>query len=323
MRRSLFKDWKQGLVLLFTGMATCATCEVVTARYTFAEVYLELSQTFYGLVAEAAGEAERQPRDLSLNGAPIAFSPYTSQRPVDAVLDDYLRALRAHSVPARAGPEEGLPPGMMKQAVAMSARLIEPRVARLDDGTALVTQFFDGNGNAARDYLLARMTLQPGQPPVPGVTVMMRRPAGAPVTDVLASRFDDVPGMLTAFGADADQARLPDFLRPPAGASLVADLGDRGAGIMSRTIIARAARSPEQWASERRPVLETAGFRLEALRGGRGQPLSFGARRGAAEADITYVASPTEGDTIEVIELRQPGLAGGVQTVSGTEGSMP
>jgi hypothetical protein len=310
---------RRTLPLLLCSLCTVLVCEIVTARISFADVYLEIRHSLSQMLAQAVGMPERQPRDLMLNGTPLSFTPYRSDRPIDAILNDYVEALTLRIRPATAKPADGLLPGMMDRAVAAANAMVKPKVARMKDGFATVTQFFDGDGNAARDYLLERMIFTPApQTRMPGVTLVLRRPAEAPSTDVIASRFDDAPALIGSFSKDADPSRLPSFLRPPPGARLIADLGDRGTTVISRTILSSSTRAPEQWAIERRSALALEGFELDPPSGGHGSLLSFGARRGAVEADIAYVASTRADEFTEIIEIRQPGIKG-----SEAEGSTP
>ncbi|MGO7969285.1 hypothetical protein ACC720_39315, partial [Rhizobium ruizarguesonis] len=73
--------------------------------------------------------------------------------------------------------------------------------------------------------------------PIPGVSIMIRRPADAPMPEVLMSRFEDVGATLPAFAAPADVSKLPLSLRPPAGVEVLSNIGDREKGHTSRTVV--------------------------------------------------------------------------------------
>ncbi|MGO7550582.1 hypothetical protein AB9E34_33100, partial [Rhizobium leguminosarum] len=61
-------------------------------------------------------------------------------------------------------------------AVIASNILIVPKTSRIRDDLAVVVRFFDGDGDAALDYLRRQDPKNPSaRAPIPGVSIMIRR----------------------------------------------------------------------------------------------------------------------------------------------------
>ncbi|MDR9807152.1 hypothetical protein [Rhizobium hidalgonense] len=290
-----------GLALVI-GLAT-----VVVAKPGHAEVYKDLRETLNSMLAGILGAPERAPRDLVINGQPLEFTPYQSDRSISEITDEWLRVLAANTRPA-------LPKSSDRQeltAVIAANMLIVPKVSRIRDDLAVVVRFFDGDGEAALDYLKRQNPNNPSaRAPIPGVSIMIRRPADAPVTDVLMSRFDDVAATLPAFAAPADAGKLPPSLRPPAGAEVLSDIGDRDKGHTSRTVVSKGTMSALRWSDARADLLVRDGFTIETPPAERSGVTALYGRRGSVEANVLYTSSKTDGRTVEVIQIRQPFVEG-------------
>lgn len=280
---------------------------VVLATPGRAEVYKDFRATLNSMLAGILGSPERSPRDLVINGQPLQFTPYQSDRSISDITDEWLRVLAADTRPA-------LPKSSDRQeltAVIAANMLIVPRTSRIRDDLAVVVRFFDGDGEAALDYLRRQDPANPAaRAPIPGVSIMIRRPADAPVTEVLMSRFDDVATTLPAFAAPADVSRLPPSLRPPAGVEVLSDIGDRDKGHMSRTVVSKGTLSAARWSDARADLLVRDGFTIETPPAQRGRVTALYGRRGSVEANVLYTRSKSDGRTVEVIQIRQPFVEG-------------
>lgn len=279
--------------------------ETLTARTSFAEVYAAATTSMGGALAELLGAPERAPRALLVNGQPLSFAPYSSDRPVADLAADWSRTLQGAIVPI---PYDGADAEQSAQA-AVALAFLPPKVAVLSDEFATVVQFFDGDGRKAMAHVQA--TAKGGKPgPIPATVVTLRRPAGADRTDVLMSRMDDTTGMLSAFAAAPDADEIPTALKPPAGATVLMDLSDEGDGHRSRSVVVRAPVAARAWAERRAVLLSQAGFTVEATAAGTAGITALRARRAAEEADVLYTAGAVPGEVVEVIHIREP-LAGG------------
>lgn len=217
-----------------------------------AEVYRDFRATLNAMLAGILGAPERSPRDLVINGQPLEFTPYQSDRSISDITDEWLRVLAANTRPA-------LPKSNDKEeltAVIAANMMIVPKVSRIRDDLAVVVRFFDGDGEAALDYMRRQDPNDPSaRVSIPGVSIMIRRPADAPMTEVLMSRFDDVAATLPAFAAPADVAKLPMSLRPPAGVEVLSDIGDHDKGHMSRTVVSKGTLAAARWSDQRADLL--------------------------------------------------------------------
>lgn len=295
--------------VLAAGLAL-ALGQVLTSRPGEADVYQLVERGLSGLLADVVDTPERQPRDLMVNGQPLAFTPYHSARPADAVCRDWKAALAAHH---RAAVDASGDPERWGAKVAADV-LAAPKATRLPDQGCAVVQFFDGDGRAAMDYVLAsspaRLKAGSQRPPMPGVTVMIRQAGERGGSDVLMSRFNDVPATLSAYAAPANVAALPPSLQPPAGATVLNDLGDRGTQHVSRTVVTSGHLSMAAWADMRRDLLARENFSIQAQSTSTDGLAAFQGRRGSVEADVHYSPGKEPGEVVEVIELREPQLAG-------------
>ncbi|NNU64550.1 hypothetical protein G9X67_04505 [Rhizobium sp. WYCCWR 11152] len=289
-----------GLVLVFGLAAAMAT----PVR---AEIYKDLRVTLNSMLASIVGAPERAPRDLVINGQPLEFTPYQSDRSISDITDEWLRVLAVNTRPA-------LPKSNDKEeltAVIAANMLIVPKTSRIRDDLAVVVRFFDGDGEAALDYLRRQDPENPSaRAPIPGVSIMIRRPADAPRTEVLMSRFEDVASTLPAFAAPADINKLPMSLRPPAGVEVLSDIGDRDKGHTSRTVVSKGTLSASRWSDQRADLLARDGFTIETPPAQRGGVTALYGRRGSVEANVLYTRSKTDGRTVEVIQIRQPFVGG-------------
>ncbi|MBY3038641.1 hypothetical protein [Rhizobium laguerreae] len=272
-----------------------------------AEIYKDLRVTLNSMLAGILGAPERAPRDLVINGQPLEFTPYQSDRSISDITDEWLRVLAVNTRPA-------LPKSNDKEeltAVIAANMLIVPKTSRIRDDLAVVVRFFDGDGEAALDYLRRQdPSNSSARAPIPGVTIMIRRPADAPMTEVLMSRFDDVASTLPAFAAPADVTKLPQSLRPPAGVEVLSDIGDRDKGHTSRTVVSKGTLSAVRWSDQRADLLARDGFTIETPPAQRGGVTALYGRRGSVEANVLYTRSKTDGRTVEVIQIRQPFVGG-------------
>ncbi|MDU0307087.1 hypothetical protein [Rhizobium sp. 10PS4] len=272
-----------------------------------AEIYKDLRVTLNSMLAGILGAPERAPRDLVINGQPLEFTPYQSDRSISDITDEWLRVLAVNTRPA-------LPKSNDKEeltAVIAANMLIVPKTSRIRDDLAVVVRFFDGDGEAALDYLRRQDPANSSaRAPIPGVTIMIRRPADAPMTEVLMSRFDDVASTLPAFAAPADVTKLPQSLRPPAGVEVLSDIGDRDKGHTSRTVVSKGTLSAVRWSDQRADLLARDGFTIETPPAQRGGVTALYGRRGSVEANVLYTRSKTDGRTVEVIQIRQPFVGG-------------
>ncbi|MBY3050013.1 MULTISPECIES: hypothetical protein [Rhizobium] len=288
-------------LVLVIGLAAAAATPVR------AEIYKDLRVTLNSMLAGILGAPERAPRDLVINGQPLEFTPYQSDRSISDITDEWLRVLAVNTRPA-------LPKSNDKEeltAVIAANMLIVPKTSRIRDDLAVVVRFFDGDGEAALEYLRRQDPANSSaRAPIPGVTIMIRRPADAPMTEVLMSRFDDVASTLPAFAAPADVTKLPQSLRPPAGVEVLSDIGDRDKGHTSRTVVSKGTLSAVRWSDQRADLLARDGFTIETPPAQRGGVTALYGRRGSVEANVLYTRSKTDGRTVEVIQIRQPFVGG-------------
>ncbi|MBY5540383.1 hypothetical protein HFO60_10080 [Rhizobium leguminosarum] len=288
-------------LVLVIGLAAAAATPVR------AEIYKDLRVTLNSMLAGILGAPERAPRDLVINGQPLEFTPYQSDRSISDITDEWLRVLAVNTRPA-------LPKSNDKEeltAVIAANMLIVPKTSRIRDDLAVVVRFFDGDGEAALEYLRRQDPANSSaRAPIPGVTIMIRRPADAPMTEVLMSRFDDVASTLPAFAAPADVTKLPQSLRPPAGVEVLSDIGDRDKGHTSRTVVSKGTLSAVRWSDQRADLLARDGFTIETPPAQRGGVTVLYGRRGSVEANVLYTRSKTDGRTVEVIQIRQPFVGG-------------
>jgi hypothetical protein len=289
------------------GLALVIGLAAAMATPGRAEIYKDLRVTLNSMLAGIVGAPERAPRDLVINGQPLEFTPYQSDRSISDITDEWLRVLAVNTRPA-------LPKANDRQeltAVIAANMLIVPKISRIRDDLAVVVQFFDGDGEAALDYLRRQDPTNPSaRAPIPGVSIMIRRPADAPMTEVLMSRFDDVASTLPAFAAPADVSKLPMSLRPPAGVEVLSDIGDRDKGHTSRTVVSKGTLSATRWSDQRADLLVRDGFTIETPPAQHGRVTALYGRRGSVEANVLYTRSKTDGRTVEVIQIRQPFVEG-------------
>ncbi|ARQ12796.1 hypothetical protein NXC12_PC00156 (plasmid) [Rhizobium etli] len=289
------------------GTALAVGLAVVLATPGRAEIYKDIRVTLNSMLAGILGTPERAPRDLVINGQPLEFTPYQSDRSISDITDEWLRVLAANTRPAmpKSSDREEL------TAVIAANMMIVPKVSRIRDDLAVVVRFFDGDGEAALDYMRRQDPNGPSaKAPIPGVSIMIRRPADAPMTEVLMSRFDDVAATLPAFAAPADVGKLPMSLRPPAGVEVLSDIGDRDKGHMSRTVVSKGTLAAARWSDQRADLLVRDGFTIETPPAERGGVTALYGRRGSVEANVLYTRSKTDGRTVEVIQIRQPFVGG-------------
>ncbi|ANK89230.1 MULTISPECIES: hypothetical protein [unclassified Rhizobium] len=289
------------------GTAMVVGLAVVLATPGRAEIYKDIRVTLNSMLAGILGTPERAPRDLVINGQPLEFTPYQSDRSISDITDEWLRVLAANTRPAmpKSSDREEL------TAVIAANMMIVPKVSRIRDDLAVVVRFFDGDGEAALDYMRRQDPNNPSaKAPIPGVSIMIRRPADAPMTEVLMSRFDDVAATLPAFAAPADVGKLPVSLRPPAGVEVLSDIGDRDKGHMSRTVVSKGTLAAARWSDQRADLLIRDGFTIETPPAERGGVTALYGRRGSVEANVLYTRSKTDGRTVEVIQIRQPFVEG-------------
>lgn len=283
--------------------------ESLTARPGMADVYRTVAKRLDTVIAEISGSPERRPRDLVINGQPLQFTPYQSKRSVGDITDEWLAALKLDTRPAEGKGNAG------EETFAAAANLlVSPKVSRVGGDYAVVIRFFDGDGPAAQSFLhaqdIARIGKIASNRPMPGVALSIRRMPGSDMTEVLMTRFDDVQATLAAFTAPADVRKLPATMRPPAGAEVLSDIGDQGTGHTSRTVISSGVLSAQNWSDARANLLTRAGFSVEGKRAGANGVLALHARRETVEADILYTRGSKPGETVEVIEIRQPLVEG-------------
>ncbi|MBY5402811.1 MAG: hypothetical protein ACJ8EW_14495 [Rhizobium sp.] len=290
-----------------TGLALVIGLAAAMATPGRAEIYKDLRVTLNSMLAGIVGAPERAPRDLVINGQPLEFTPYQSDRSISDITDEWLRVLAVNTRPA-------MPKGNDRQEltdVIAANMLIVPKMSRIRDDLAVVVRFFDGDGEAALDYLRRQDPANPSaRAPIPGVSIMIRRPADAPRTEVLMSRFEDVAATLPAFAAAADVSKLPMSLRPPAGAEVLSDIGDRDKGHTSRTVVSKGTLSATRWSDQRADLLARDGFTIETPPVQHGRVTALYGRRGSVEANVLYTRSKTDGRTVEVIQIRQPFVEG-------------
>ncbi|TBY06200.1 hypothetical protein [Rhizobium laguerreae] len=290
-----------------TGLVLVIGLAAAMATPVRAEIYKDLRVTLNSMLAGILGAPERAPRDLVINGQPLEFTPYQSDRSISDITDEWLRVLAVNTRPA-------LPKSNDKEeltAVIAANMLIVPKTSRIRDDLAVVVRFFDGDGEAALDYLRRQdPSNSSARAPIAGVTIMIRRPADAPMTEVLMSRFDDVASTLPAFAAPADVTKLPQSLRPPAGVEVLSDIGDRDKGHTSRTVVSKGTLSAVRWSDQRADLLARDGFTIETPPAQRGGVTALYGRRGSVEANVLYTRSKTDGRTVEVIQIRQPFVGG-------------
>ncbi|MBY3330102.1 MULTISPECIES: hypothetical protein [Rhizobium] len=290
-----------------TGLVLVIGLAAAMATPVRAEIYKDLRVTLNSMLAGILGAPERAPRDLVINGQPLEFTPYQSDRSISDITDEWLRVLAVNTRPA-------LPKSNDKEeltAVIAANMLIVPKTSRIRDDLAVVVRFFDGDGEAALDYLRRQdPSNSSARAPIPGVTIMIRRPADAPMTEVLMSRFENVASTLPAFAAPADVTKLPQSLRPPAGVEVLSDIGDRDKGHTSRTVVSKGTLSAVRWSDQRADLLARDGFTIETPPVQRGGVTALYGRRGSVEANVLYTRSKTDGRTVEVIQIRQPFVGG-------------
>ncbi|UWM79303.1 hypothetical protein N1937_31150 (plasmid) [Rhizobium sp. WSM4643] len=290
-----------------TGLALVIGLAAAMATPGRAEIYKDLRVTLNSMLAGIVGAPERAPRDLVINGQPLEFTPYQSDRSISDITDEWLRVLAVNTRPA-------MPKSNDRQEltdVIAANMLIVPKMSRIRDDLAVVVRFFDGDGEAALDYLRRQDPANPSaRAPIPGVSIMIRRPADAPRTEVLMSRFEDVAATLPAFAAAADVSKLPMSLRPPAGVEVLSDIGDRDTGHTSRTVVSKGTLSATRWSDQRADLLARDGFTIETPPAQHGGVTALYGRRGSVEANVLYTRSKTDGRTVEVIQIRQPFVEG-------------
>lgn len=290
--------------LVVAGLLAISLCESLTARPAVAEVYRYMRASLESVLSGIVGSPERRARDLIVNGQPLRFTPYQSDRDVADITDEWLAALRADTrfVPVPVDPVEA------ELAVAAN-RLVVPKLSRVHGDFSVIVRFFDGDGPAAFSFLRAGASPIAADPAnnraIPGTTVSVLRPDGSRMTDVLMTRFDDTAAGLAAFTASADIRRLPAALRPPAGAEVLSDIGDQGSGHISRTVISSGVLSAATWRNTRSRLLERDGFTVEITRPGKNGVLAMHARRGSVEADVLYTNGSNTSEIVEVIAIRQ------------------
>ncbi|OWO91223.1 hypothetical protein B5E41_27860 [Rhizobium esperanzae] len=289
------------------GTALVVGLAVILATPGRAEIYKDIRVTLNSMLAGILGTPERAPRDLVINGQPLEFTPYQSDRSISDITDEWLRVLAANTRPAmpKSSDREEL------TAVIAANMMIVPKVSRIRDDLAVVVRFFDGDGEAALAYMRRQDPNTPSaRAPIPGVSIMIRRPANAPMTEVLMSRFDDVAATLPAFAAPADVGKLPMSLRPPAGVEVLSDIGDHDKGHMSRTVVSKGTLAAGHWSDQRADLLVRDGFTIETPPAERGGVTALYGRRGSVEANVLYTKSKTDGRTVEVIQIRQAFVGG-------------
>lgn len=132
-----------------TGLALVIGLAAAMATPGRAEIYKDFRVTLNSMMAGILGAPERAPRDLVINGQPLEFTPYQSDRSISDITDEWLRVLAANTRPAlpRSDNKEEL------TAVIAANMLIVPKTSRIRDDLAVVVRFFDGDGEAALDYL--------------------------------------------------------------------------------------------------------------------------------------------------------------------------
>ncbi len=242
------------------GLALVIGLAAAVATPGRAEIYKDLRVTLNSMLAGIVGAPERAPRDLVINGQPLEFTPYQSDRSISDITDEWLRVLAVNTRPAlpKSNDMEEL------TAVIAANMLIVPKTSRIRDDLAVVVRFFDGDGEAALDYMRRQDPKNPSaRAPIPGVSIMIRQPADAPMTEVLMSRFDDVASTLPAFAAPADVSKLPMSLRPLTGVEVLSDIGDRDKGHTSRTVVSKGTLTASRWSDQRADLLVRDGFTIE------------------------------------------------------------
>lgn len=292
---------RRTLALVASAALAVAFGETLTARVSFADVYLTATTSVSGAIAGIVGAPEREPRALVLNGQPLAFAPYTSDRPVADIAADWAGTLERAIVPI---PFDGRDPDQAA-AAAVALALLPPKVALVSEEFATVVQFFDGDGRKALDHVQSAGKGNPARP-IPATVVTIRRPAGAERTEVLMTRMEDAMRTLGAFAAPVDAGSLPESLKPPAGASVLMDLSDDGGGHRSRSIVSRGPLGARAWAERRAALLVKAGFVVEASAAGPAGVTTLRGRRGAEEADVLYTTGSGSGEVVEVMHIREP-----------------
>ncbi len=131
------------------GLALVIGLAAAVATPGRAEIYKDLRVTLNSMLAGIVGAPERAPRDLVINGQPLEFTPYQSNRSISDITDEWLRVLAVNTRPA-------LPKSNDKEeltAVIAANMLIVPKTSRIRDDLAVVVRFFDGDGEAALDYM--------------------------------------------------------------------------------------------------------------------------------------------------------------------------
>jgi len=217
-----------------------------------------------------------------------------------------MAALRANMRSASPRSDDGFDRGLALAADTMT----EPRVSQVGASFAVIVNFFDGDGSAALAHSRAASAAKNGRDKaalkVPAVVVLIRRPDGSSMTDVVMSRLDDATAVLNSWSQPLNRAALPAALRSPVGSELLADLADFGSSHNSRTIIASGMLSTTAWADKREALLSRDGFSVERPPVGRQGAIALHGRRGSAETDVLYTPGDKPGEVIEVIEIRQP-----------------
>jgi hypothetical protein len=82
------------------GLALVIGLAAAMATPGRAEIYKDLRVTLNSMLAGIVGAPERAPRDLVINGQPLEFTPYQSDRSISDITDEWLRVLTANTRPA-------------------------------------------------------------------------------------------------------------------------------------------------------------------------------------------------------------------------------
>ncbi|MBW8789601.1 MAG: hypothetical protein JF594_18150, partial [Rhizobium leguminosarum] len=82
------------------GLALVIGLAAAMATPGRAEIYKDLRVTLNSMLAGIVGAPERAPRDLVINGQPLEFTPYQSDRSISDITDEWLRVLAVNTRPA-------------------------------------------------------------------------------------------------------------------------------------------------------------------------------------------------------------------------------
>ncbi|WP_181708500.1 hypothetical protein [Chthonobacter rhizosphaerae] len=295
-------------LLAAAGLALVAGA-TFSAREGSAEVWLGVQVSPGASLAAILGAPERRPRDLVINGQPLRFTPYRSERPVIEIADEWAATLAAGIRPAIVVDTD---PHTAIAAVAATSFLV-PRVMKVSDEFATVVHFFDGDGPAALAYFAARTSAEAEaflpRGSMPGVVVTIRRPAGADATDVLMTRLEEAPAVMSAFMEPVAAEALPIMLQPPGGAEVLMDMSDEGGGHRSRSVVTSGRLAPRLFAESRAALLAASDFDMEYAPARGAALAALRGRNGPLEVDVLYTAGEQPSEVLEVIHLREP-LAG-------------